>query len=452
MRKWILALLVGSMAAACSSKDPLNSPGPVQFESPPPSAEGGQGPNTVDIDPSYKSIRVRVWPILSPPAGDPYPSTTNRSEVTLRGDSGIEVRKVNGQLIANQARLIEFNFQTQKMRIDGREQTTEQILVTSKNRNAGVVVEWKGQGVRQSYRGDFEVILTQNRGSSQANQWGIVNVVTLEDYLISVVPSEVPSSFELEAIKAQSLAARSYAVFHMGQARRARRNWDVDPTTAFQSYRGLSVEVRKITQAVVATISQVVTYQGSVVETFFSANSGGVTCLISECFRGTDRPYIVQKFDAAAVRSKPGGTYTATVTPQSIDREMRDLQNAGRLNLSTFLPGYKGPQDILQLEAAEVGPSGRVWRLAVRLKDGRLGTFSRSQSLSIRNGVGISSALYSLPQPNTQAQQTVRGHGFGHGVGMSQWGADALAEEGRSYQDIIGFYYPGTRIETLTFK
>lgn len=450
MRLILSAALACSLLVGCSAADPLNAPGPVQTESPPPSIEE-EGPSSFQIDATYKSIRVRVWPILNPPAGDPYPVTTNRDEVSLRADSGIDIRDLKTNAMVGQASRIDFNFKTGRMLLDGQEKPLSAVWVISRNRTKSVAVEWKGQSVRQAYRGDFQIQLTQNRGSSALSQWGVINVVSLEDYMTSVVPSEVPSSFSSEAIKAQALAARSYAVFHMGQARRINRNWDVDPTTAFQSYRGSSVEISKITQAVIATLSQVITYDLKIIEAFFSSNSGGVTCSISECFRGTDRPFMAQKLDTPDVRTRPGGTYTATVTPAKIDRELQRQHSAGLLNLATLLPGYAGAGDVDQLEAFEVGPSGRVWRLAVRLKNGKLGVLTRSQSLSMRNAVGITSSLYSLPARGSASSQSVVGHGFGHGVGLSQWGADALGDSGYDYQRIIGFYYPGIQIETLDF-
>lgn len=452
MRKCVLGLVTLLMVTTgCSGYDALNSPGQVQSESPPP-IEGEEGPSNFQIDKSYRTIRVRVWPIISPPSGDPYPSTTNRNEVTVRNEAGFEVRNLQTDIILGNANKIDFNFSTAKMSFDGAEQASTAVKLIAKNRTKPSTVEWKGQSVKQAYRGDFQIVLTRNNGSTTANQWGVVNHVSLEDYLAAVVPSEVPSSFATEAIKAQSVAARTYAVFHMGVAKRLGRNWDVDPTTAFQSYRGSSVEVSKVTQAVVATISQVLTDNGKVIEAFFSANSGGVTCLISECFGGTNRPYIIQKLDASEVIKKPGGTYTADVTPAKIDKQLRDMENAGRLNLKTLLPGYTGPQDIEQLQARDVGSSGRVWSLSVKLKNGKIGHLSRSQSLTMRRGVGITSALYSLPPRGSNASQAVVGHGFGHGVGMSQWGADVLARQNQNYDNILRFYYNNVQIETLQFN
>jgi SpoIID/LytB domain protein len=140
------------------------------------------------------------------------------------------------------------------------------------------------------------------------------------------------------------------------------------------------------------------------------------------------------------------------VTPAKIDKELKGLEAAGRIKITTLLPGYQGPNDILQLEASEVGPSGRVWSLAVRLKNGHLGVLTRSQSFTVRNGLGISSSLYSLPARGTANSQTVVGHGFGHGVGLSQWGADALGDSGQSYDRILSFYFQNTKLETLLFN
>lgn len=121
----------------------------------------------------------------------------------------------------------------------------------------------------REYRGEIEVVPTA------AGQLSVVNVVNLEEYLLAVVPAEMPSTWPLEALKAQAVAARSFTLANMG--RRAADGFDLRNTTDDQVYRGVFDERPSTTQAVLETAGQVVTYQGRVISTNFHSSSGGHT-------------------------------------------------------------------------------------------------------------------------------------------------------------------------------
>jgi stage II sporulation protein D len=312
--------------------------------------------------------------------------------------------------------------------------------------------------VSAQYRGDFRVEYSLHEVVDRWTQvvtysgqhWSLMNEVSVEDYLAAVVPSEMPASFGEEALKAQAVAARTYVVFHSWLARKILgRTWDVDPTTWFQSYRGAQVENALILSAVKATTGEILISSDKVIEAFFSANSGGVVCRISECFWLPDRPYAVTKNDVAGVREKPGGRWTSKVTSQGVWDRLQKIESEGRLSLAQLAPHLQGPQDITALEAERLGESGRTWQLSIMSKSGPAVILNEEFTREMRWQFGFKTSFYNMTGTNKLGMQLVEGYGLGHGVGMSQWGATLLAAEGRVYTDILKFYYEGVTVARL---
>lgn len=132
------------------------------------------------------------------------------------------------------------------------------------------------------YRG---ILIVQNKNKKLT----VINDVELEDYLKGVVPSEMPSSWELEALKAQAIAARSYALANLGK--RASMGFDLKDTPEDQAYGGASAETAKTNLAVESTLGQVLTYNMKVIPAYYSASAGGQTINASAAW-GSDLPFI----------------------------------------------------------------------------------------------------------------------------------------------------------------
>jgi stage II sporulation protein D len=233
-------------------------------------------------------------------------------------------------------------------------------------------------------------------------------------------------------------------MFHMLLARQTKkRSWDVDPTTWFQSYRGALVENSlRIDPAIQATRGEVAIHDGQVIEAFFSANSGGMTCSVSECFGYPDRPYIIAKPDIEGVQDKPGGTWHSKITSEGIHRRLEKMHRENLIDLNALIPGYSGLSSIAGLVQHVTGPSGRTWEVGIKMKDGSLITFDRELSKQFRWQFGLKTHYwFADPVQASGENQNVVGHGFGHGIGMSQWGASLLAEQGFTAHEIIEFYY-----------
>jgi len=245
----------------------------------------------------------------------------------------------------------------------------------------------------------------------------VVNVLDVESYLRGVVPAEMAASWPLEALKAQAVAARSYTLTSLDPAGR----YDLCATDECQVYRGVAAEHPRTDAAITATAGVVVTYGGATARTYYHADSGGVVASSAEVW-GSWSPYLLARTDANA--STPHRSWQVRLDGAAVGR---DLAAAG-LDVGT----------VTGLRVVSLSESGRVSELEVT---GTRGTRVLSGSLLTRQarGWGLKSMSFRV-----QGGLTVSGDGWGHGVGMSQYGARALANAGYDFGQILAFYYPNT--------
>lgn len=423
----------------------------------------GQNFSVKSIDQSFQTISVRLWPILSVPSKtDPYAVSVNLDSFTLQNASGLQVYRAGSSKLLAAATTVKLTISKNRLEVGSAIFPLEDYVIQPiANVQTGVTsptaVMTEAGKVSAAYRGRFRIEMTLHEIVDRWTQavtysgkhWSLINDVLLEDYLYAVVPSEMPSSFGAEALKAQSVAARTYAVFHSWLARKVlSRTWDVDPTTWYQSYRGARVEHALVTPNVQATAGIILTSRDKVIEAFFSSNSGGSLCKISECFWLPDRPYAITKPDVDGVRQKPAGQWTSQTTPQGIWDRLQKLESQGRLVLAQFAPHIKGPQDILGLRAERLGESGRTWQLSVIPKSGNAVLLNEEFTREMRWQFGFKTSFYDLGAVG-KSGQLVEGYGLGHGVGMSQWGAQLMSSNGKTYSDILNYYYEGITLAPL---
>ncbi|MGJ3249191.1 MAG: SpoIID/LytB domain-containing protein [Elainellaceae cyanobacterium] len=277
------------------------------------------------------------------------------------------------------------------------------------------------------YRGKAQVVST-------AGGLTAVNHVDLEHYLYSVVGSEMPASWPLEALKAQAVSARTYALYQ--REHNANTVFDVGDTTAWQVYDGLEEEAVSTHAAVDATTGQVLTHNGRIIEAVFHSSSGGHTENVEDIWSGS-RPYLrgVVDFDQSAPVYRWDETFSAASLRQRIS----------------------GVGTIISMTPEQTTPRGRIIRMRVVGDEG-------SRVLSgneLRRALNLKSSLFSIvPQmgrvasagdaiPARPISFQVSGRGFGHGVGMSQWGANQMAQHGNNYQQILGHYYQNTTLSRI---
>ena len=274
------------------------------------------------------------------------------------------------------------------------------------------------------YRGALE--LRHKSGGLTA-----VNIVPVDDYLRSVVPEEMPTDWPAEALKAQSVAARSFSLASRG--RHAGEGYDLCTTTHCQLYTGTAAEKTASTAAVRATRGEVLTYGGRPIEALFHTDSGGMT-ENSEDVWGSHVPYLRAVRDAQT-KTLP---WTKTITRADLERKLAAKgHHIGKVRSIALSPLAIGRA------AKDRTASGRVKTMTVK---GTKGAATLSGT-TWRSLLGLKSTLFDAKL--TKDAVTFTGYGSGHGLGISQWGAKRLAESGKSYADILHHYYTGTTLQQL---
>ena len=239
-----------------------------------------------------------------------------------------------------------------------------------------------------------------------------INYVDIEQYLYSVVGAEAVASWPLEALKAQAVAARSYALYKRSNARKSL--YDVDTTIGTQVYKGLDSEYLTTHEAVNGTSGQIMTYGGKVILAAFHSSSGGHTENVEDIWT-SPLPYLrgVVDYD----QNSPVFEWTKLFSPEEISIR---LGTVGRIK--TMIP-------------EKTTPHGRIVTMRV-IGDRGTTTVTGKQ---LRKALDLRSTLFRVKTEGNNIQ--VYGRGFGHGLGLSQWGAYSLAKQGIQYHQILGHYY-----------
>ncbi|HEU4569248.1 MAG TPA: SpoIID/LytB domain-containing protein [Gemmatimonadales bacterium] len=292
------------------------------------------------------------------------------------------------------------------------------------------------------HRGDVEL----RRGGAGITA---VAVLSMETYLAGVVGPElgITDGDAAEAVKAQAVVARTYAVKQSG--RYARQGFDLLATVSDQRYDGVAGERPEVWQALRETSGQVLTYHGAPVDAFFHSTCGGRTAAGAEVFGNASRPYLRSVSDL-----DPSGQAYCRASPRFRWREEWDgaalAAALARGSLHLAAPDAEG---LRAVEVTARGASGRATTLRLRLR-GRDVTVEGSNA--IRRALPppdqplLRSAAFTLtfrPGGGRVASLVAEGSGSGHGVGLCQWGAIGRARAGQRYASILSAYFPGTRLE-----
>jgi stage II sporulation protein D len=250
----------------------------------------------------------------------------------------------------------------------------------------------------------------------------VINMVRLEEYVERIVASEVYASWPDEVLKAQAVAARSYALHQ--QAERAGEAWDVEGNVLSQSYRDRSPR-RRVRRATEETRGRFLSFAGAPILAAYHSSAGGRTAAADEVW-GDAVPYLV--------------------SVESPDDEAPDHFWSYEIPLDDLLAALReagaDPGASREVAVVERWPSGRVRTL-------QLGEASVSgrEFRQILGGRAIKSALFEARVEDGVAR--FLGSGAGHGVGLSQWGALQLARQGKRWEEILSHYYPGAELTTL---
>ena len=398
MRRFLLAALVGTLV--------LSATAPAMARHAPTSAKSAKATAT-EAQPAKQAPDLRVGlasgrasVTIMPAEGKATAQTESSKTIALAANTAAAIRWQAGAFLV------------------GREKLRGDVL-TIRPSGAG---ELALDGRR--YRGALE--LRHKGGGLTA-----VNIVPVDDYLRSVVPEEMPVDWPAEAIKAQSVAARSFALASRG--RHASEGSDLCTTTHCQLYTGTAAEKSASNAAIKATRGEVLTYGGKPIEALFHTDSGGMT-ENSEDVWGSHVPYL------RAAKDTPTKTmpWTKTISRADLERKLaakgHDIGKVRSIALSPLAIGRA---------AKDRTASGRVKTMTVK---GTKGTATLSGT-TWRSLLGLKSTLFDAKL--TKDAVTFTGYGSGHGLGISQWGAKRLAESGKSYADILHHYYTGTTLQQL---
>lgn len=260
----------------------------------------------------------------------------------------------------------------------------------------------------------------------------VVNDLDLEAYVKSVVPSEVPVTWPFEALKAQAIVARTFALHKKGE--RGGQAFDVDATVQSQVYGGLGSEDPRASEAVDATAGMVVMHEGRLALTPYHSTSAGPTEDAAEVW-GIDLPYlkgVACPFD----EDSPVYRWERRLPFDAIESALREAGHAVG-SMATLTPLGRNR-------------SGRVSAVRILHSEGEL--ILKGELL--RRIIGyqrLPSMRFDVVDveagPNGGFDVRLRGGGWGHGVGLCQWGMKTLSERGWTADRIIDYYYPGTNLD-----
>ncbi len=293
------------------------------------------------------------------------------------------------------------------------------------------------------------------------------NQLPLEDYLKGVVPNEVFPSWHLNALKAQTLAARTYAYIHSNSKA------EMDDTIRFQVYGGYT-PYENTNKAVEETEGEIITYRNKPINAFYSASNGGITESNTNVWGGQDKPYFPIKEDPYDPEqpwkielnkvqiSKSQLIYGAPFHWLTVTEKNDDIANSIRQYLTN--QGYISAQ-IVSIDEFEInkeqteGKRKVTGSIAVTFIHRSFGDMIFFDQISLKDeplkkirpmigGTQFKSYLIESVQEEKD-RYIIKGKGYGHGVGMSQWGASEMANAGKDYKEIIAFYYPSTEITKI---
>ena len=268
---------------------------------------------------------------------------------------------------------------------------------------------------------------------------GEVEQVNIDDYLCNVVSAEMPADYEIEALKAQAVVARTYTIYKINNKKHENADicddstccqaW-VDKETRFSRWEESKRESNweKIQKCVQETQGQIITYQNQPINAFFHANSGGKTELPVNVWGGTGLPYL-QVVETAGEEGYKQYESEVELTQDELIEKLKT-------KYSDISIDFSNQEDLKILEYTDSG----------RVKTVKFGNHEIS-GVETRTLLGLKSTNFEISKENDKIKFTVKG--YGHGVGMSQTGADAMAKQGKKYKEIINHFYSGIEIKEV---
>lgn len=325
----------------------------------------------------------------------------------------------------------------------------------------------------KEYRGTFVIYRFSDSDIT------VVNVVDLEEYLYGVVPKELSTGHPMEALKAQAVAARTYACQTLNKYQKW--NFDMTNSTADQAYSGKSAEHEDTNRAVDETAGEIITYDGKPITAYYFSTSAGMT-ENSENVWVNAYPYLVAVEDTYQSENLPYSTWSVRFTAEELEKIL--LGRSAKIGelLSVDILKKSPSNAVLELEFVGSKDTYKVTKETARLVFGTSEVRSQFYDITTDNTVTVmneeeetnTAQLSSLAiataegvispkeseiyvkgwkedkeYPLQASEYILNGKGWGHGVGMSQNGALGMAREGFTYDEILRWYYTDVEIEEV---
>ena len=268
-----------------------------------------------------------------------------------------------------------------------------------------------------------------------------IEELNIDEYLLGVVSAEMPADFAEEALKAQAVVARTYTIYMIEHNQGKHENADIcDNSSCCQAW--ISKEDRlarwdedkretnwkKIENSVYSTAGKVVTYNGEVIDAFFHSNSGGKTEEVSNVWGGANLPYL------QSVETSGEDAYSQYASEVVLTKS--EFEDKIKQKYPEFAIDYNNAECIKIIEYTQGN----------RVKTIKIGNLELS-GVEVRGLIGLKSANFIVEISSDNIKFSVKG--YGHGVGMSQTGADSMAKQGSDYEKIIKHYYTGVEITDI---
>lgn len=325
----------------------------------------------------------------------------------------------------------------------------------------------------------------------------VTNYLPMSDYLNCVISQEMSASWPLEALKAQAVTARTYYERNLGKHKE--NGFDVCYTTDCQAYPGMSRATERTAQAVEETAGLRVWYDGKLADTVYFASDGGGTEDVKNVWGGKDYPYlcgVIDPYEETIVDKIPYWDYQKTFTSSELNAILQPYMHEKK---------HVNCADIVDFQVTELSPTGNVKSIALTDSNGKVWPFTMTGANGFRGALGLQSIRYTVTKSGVnnsagvyylddggtlstmngvyaidgkgrkaklngnpyiitasgveflaastsdtatdeEVVYTFTSRGYGHNVGMSQWGAYAMAQQGMTFEDILTFYYPGVEI------
>ena len=351
------------------------------------------------------------------------------------------------------------------------------------------LLQHEGSGLRFQAEGNrFPGELTHYVAEDRLNA---VLALPVEEYLLGCVAYEMNDSFPLEALKAQAVCARTYALSHLNPAQK----WDVVDTANDQVFRGINDSYRNVERAVRETAGMVGTWKGSLAQCFYSASNGGQTDLVGQVwsdrqgdwgyYRIVDDPYDLSNPESPVRRTlirKDGQELEAALGKAILEAAMVRMKAAGYGDTAEFFrldaisglqlgtPRFAAPSRLVTQLSFTVDWSARHLKgittpdPATGAQHVVFGDWEKQPAISLtlplfpdlvrdlgmRMNGGMNNEMVTMAE--TDDAYILEARRYGHGVGMSQRGAQWMAGQyGKGFLEILGFYYPGMQVEQRTY-